>query len=45
MFSVGQMFDDTIHLLVKPRNYRQIKEEIKEQIPFLVSFSVAPEEG
>ena len=26
------MFDDTIHLLVKPRNYRQIKEEIEKQI-------------
>ena len=31
-FVVGQMFDDTIHLLVKPRNYRQIKEEIEKQI-------------
>lgn len=31
-FVVGQMFDGTIHLLVKPRNYRQIKEEIEEQI-------------
>ena len=26
------MFDDTVHLLVKPRNYRQIKEEIEEEI-------------
>ena len=31
-FVVGQMFDDTSYLLVKPRNYRQIKEEIEEQI-------------
>ena len=31
-FVVGQMFDDTVHLLVKPRNYRQIKEEIEEEI-------------
>ena len=31
-FVVGQMFDDTIHLLVKPSNYHQIKEEIEEQI-------------
>ena len=31
-FVVGQMFDDTIYLLVKPGNYRQIKEEIEEQI-------------
>ena len=31
-FVVGQMFDDTIYLLVKPGNYRQIKGEIEEQI-------------
>ena len=31
-FVVGEMFDDTVHLLVKPSNYRQIKVEIEEQI-------------
>ena len=31
-FVVGQMFDGTVHLLVKPDKYRQIKEEIEEQI-------------
>lgn len=29
---MGQIFDDTSYLMVKPRNYRQIKEEIEEQI-------------
>jgi len=31
-FVVGEMFDDTTHLLVKPRNFRQIKAEIEGQI-------------
>lgn len=31
-FVVGQLFDDTVHLLVRPAKYRQIKEEIEEQI-------------
>jgi len=31
-FVVGQMFDGTTYLLVKPRNYRQIKEEIEKLI-------------
>ena len=31
-FVVGEMFDDTIHLLVKPSNFRQIKAEIELQI-------------
>jgi len=29
---VGEMFDDTVHLLVKPCNYLQIKAEIEERI-------------
>ena len=31
-FVVGRTFDGTVHLLVKPDKYRQIKEEIEEQI-------------
>ena len=30
-FVVGKLFDDTIYLLVKPLNYRQIKDEIEKQ--------------
>lgn len=31
-FVVGQLFDGTIHLLVKPAKYLEIKDEIEEQI-------------
>lgn len=31
-FVVGQLFDGTVHLFLKPDKYRQIKEEIEEQI-------------
>lgn len=31
-FVVGEIFDGTVHLLVKPDKYRQIKEEIEERI-------------
>ena len=31
-FAVGELFDGTTHLLVKPARYRQIKEEIEDEI-------------
>ena len=31
-FSVGELFDRTTHLLVKPANYQQIKDEIEDEI-------------
>ena len=31
-FSVGELFDGTVHLLVEPAKYQQIKEEIEGEI-------------
>ena len=31
-FAVGELFDGTTHLLVKPARYRQIKKEIEDEI-------------
>ena len=31
-FVVGELFDGTTHLFVKPSKYRQVKDEIEEQI-------------